>query len=223
MDLSAIEDGIITISRSGTSLASSFEKVKVTEDNEGMVSPVPTPKVKPVKDTAIENVTGIDDKDAKGHTATAVTIPSATQTLPKTETGVKLTPCGNCGKECSTSCGNCRKEYYCSVICQKARRPKHKHICFPAKDEMVSGVRARGNDSASFWVATRDIEQGETIFTDYPLIILPGEDEYVPGQEVCLGCHDILKNFSIVTDTRKCRHCQWPLCTQYCSGVSKYI
>ena len=61
-----------------------------------------------------------------------------------------------------------------------------------------------------FLRATRDIEEGELIFDESPMVLGP-KQLTVP---VCLGCH---KEITSNTPFVKCSRCNWPVCSQKCA------
>ena len=60
-----------------------------------------------------------------------------------------------------------------------------------------------------FLRATKDIEEGELIFDESPMVVGP-KQLTVP---VCLGCH---KEITSTTPFIKCSRCNWPVCSQKC-------
>ena len=69
-----------------------------------------------------------------------------------------------------------------------------------------------------FLKATKEIPEGELIFTEAPMIIGPKQ----LTKPVCLGCH---KEITSTTPFIKCIRCNWPVCSQKCmvSVVILYV
>ena len=66
-----------------------------------------------------------------------------------------------------------------------------------------------------FLRATKDIEEGELIFDESPMVVGP-KQLTVP---VCLGCH---KEITSTTPFIKCIRCNWPVCSQRCGDCPQH-
>ncbi|XP_050502228.1 SET domain-containing protein SmydA-8-like [Diabrotica virgifera virgifera] len=66
-----------------------------------------------------------------------------------------------------------------------------------------------------YMVANKEIEPGEVILSELPIVIGPCTDCKVQ----CLGCYKNLEEQPFI----KCKSCNWPLCSQKCSGLNKRL
>ena len=73
------------------------------------------------------------------------------------------------GKKCLLTCFNCHAITYCGLVCQRADWARHEWNCHPV---MVTEFPGKGRGI----VAARDIEKGELIFKDKPVIKLPANE-----------------------------------------------
>ena len=112
--------------------------------------------------------------------------------------------CPICLLPSDLSCSSCKKVNYCSREHQKKHWKIHKPDCFP-------GIIEYSPTLGRYLVASRDIEQGEIILREKPLVSGPlGKEECFP---VCLTC------FKHVATNNQCSSCKWPVCGPHCEKV----
>ncbi|XP_076056980.1 SET domain-containing protein SmydA-8-like [Oratosquilla oratoria] len=111
--------------------------------------------------------------------------------------------CALCMGPASQRCGKCHVVCYCSREHQKQHWKTHKNECSPYR-VLVSEVLGR------YLEASRDIEPGEVILKDTPLLLGP-KQVTVP---VCLGC------FTPVDGSYTCTDCGWPMCSAECQSIT---
>ena len=132
----------------------------------------------------------------------------------KTET--KKVPEGDCilcGKLARMLCSGCKNVFYCNRDCQKKHWSSHKSDCKTLK-ELPYRIE-RSSAMGRFLMATRDIPEGELIFTESPMICGPKQ----LTKPVCLGCH---KELTSTTPYVKCVRCNWPVCSQKCGDCPQH-
>lgn len=66
-----------------------------------------------------------------------------------------------------------------------------------------------------YMVAKKDIEPGEIILSEPPIVVGPCTDCKVQ----CLGCYKNLEEQAFI----KCKTCNWPLCSQKCPGLNNHL
>ncbi|CAB3361783.1 Hypothetical predicted protein [Cloeon dipterum] len=114
----------------------------------------------------------------------------------------ELGPCAVCTIPAENRCAGCKTTLYCSKEHQKQDWKTHKFLCKPPLYKEGSSP-----ELGRYLVAARDIEVGQTIITETPIII--GPKQVTPP--VCLGC---LKP----GPKARCQLCKWPLCDEECPG-----
>lgn len=67
--------------------------------------------------------------------------------------------------------------------------------------------------------ATRDIQAGELILREKPLVMGPK----VNSAPICLGCHSTLFVPIGVRNFYKCSKCKWPLCGKECETAEMHL
>ncbi|XP_059479054.1 SET domain-containing protein SmydA-8-like [Neocloeon triangulifer] len=114
--------------------------------------------------------------------------------------------CAVCFIEAAQQCAGCKAVYYCGREHQKQHWGRHRFECRPVKvaEDSVQG---------RYLVATKNISQGDLIFTDSPLLIGP---KMVCTSPVCLGCHQLA-----AVDC-PCPGCGWPLCSLNCASAHQH-
>jgi hypothetical protein len=122
-------------------------------------------------------------------------------------------PCGVCKSLCDKFCSGCKKIYYCSVDHQKCHRKHHKKDCFPA-------ILKTDESFGRYFVASRNIKQGEMIFKDRALVSGPSGAELF-FHPICLGCYRQVKKSGGGGIAYKCSKCSWPVCSKQCEDVKK--
>ncbi|XP_045622293.2 SET domain-containing protein SmydA-8, partial [Procambarus clarkii] len=110
--------------------------------------------------------------------------------------------CAVCGCAASQRCGKCHLTAYCSKEHQKEHWNTHRAHCSPYRV-------CESEELGRYLEASRDIQPGEVIMKDSPLVLGPRQVT-VP---VCLGC------FTPVDGSYSCSLCGWPLCGPECQNV----
>ncbi|BES92705.1 MYND finger [Nesidiocoris tenuis] len=111
--------------------------------------------------------------------------------------------CLVCTQPASSRCSSCRAASYCSKEHQKQHWKTHKNQCIPyqVKEDKKLG---------RFLVASRDIQRGDVILKEHPLLSGPPHST----GPVCLGCNVLLTS---VETSVPCPRCGWPLCSLPCA------
>lgn len=124
-----------------------------------------------------------------------------------------LDKCSFCSIPSSFICAKCKKVSYCSKSHQQQHWKTHKADCFPLIIKYCEEV-------GRCLITTRDIQEGEIVLKEAPLISGPhfGRNSPHSGQwPICLAC------FREVRSTYNCSKCGWPLCGNKCENVSVII
>ncbi|CAG9767247.1 unnamed protein product [Ceutorhynchus assimilis] len=116
--------------------------------------------------------------------------------------------CQVCRNPAKQKCAGCNCVYYCSREHQKFDWKKHKKVCKSYK-VVTNEAEAR------HIVATKDINPGEIILQEPPLIWGPSQVT-VP---VCLGCGQAINKEKF----QPCSKCGWPVCSQICEKSPSHI
>ena len=131
----------------------------------------------------------------------------------ETEKKVPEGDCTLCGKLARMLCSGCKNVFYCDRDCQKKHWSSHKNDCKKLK-ELPFRIE-RSSAMGRFLMATRNISEGELIFTESPMICGPKQ----LTKPVCLGCH---KELTSTTPYVKCIRCNWPVCSQKCGDCPQH-
>uniref|UniRef100_A0A182W2G3 MYND-type domain-containing protein n=1 Tax=Anopheles minimus TaxID=112268 RepID=A0A182W2G3_9DIPT len=115
--------------------------------------------------------------------------------------------CPICKKEAFKRCSRCVMVYYCCAEHQQQDWKVHKATCHPFK---VCSNEQYGR----FLVATRDINAGEIILKESPLVHGPAQ---ISGP-VCVGCLQGLEEKKF----QECERCGWPVCKKSCQDHSAH-
>ena len=67
----------------------------------------------------------------------------------------------------------------------------------------------RSDTLGRFLVATKEVEEGELIMNESPMVVGPRQ----LTKPVCLGCH---KEITPTTPWKPCVRCHWPVCSPAC-------
>ncbi|XP_021942369.1 protein msta [Zootermopsis nevadensis] len=112
--------------------------------------------------------------------------------------------CAVCQAVATQCCSSCHLVFYCSREHQKQHWKIHKTQCTPYKVEVSERL-------GHHVVATRDIQQGEVIIEEEPIVLGPK----VLSLPLCLGCGRRIKVIE-GEEVYKCSGCGWPLCGSHC-------
>merc|ERR1712106_1014623 len=131
----------------------------------------------------------------------------------KEESTVPCGDCAVCGKIAKAICTGCKHVFYCSRDHQRKHWSSHKDECksiakLPYRVE-------RSNVMGRYLIATKDMEEGELILNESPMVVGPRQ----LTKPVCLGCH---KEITSTTPFIKCIRCNWPVCSERCQDSPQH-
>ena len=112
--------------------------------------------------------------------------------------------CAVCHATATQRCSGCRSVFYCNRDHQKQHWQFHKLQCTPYKLDISAEL-------GYHVVANRDIQQGEIILKEDPIILGPK----ILSLPLCLGCGRRVKAAE-GTEVYICSNCGWPLCGPHC-------
>ncbi|KAH1025142.1 SET domain-containing protein SmydA-8 [Dendroctonus ponderosae] len=115
--------------------------------------------------------------------------------------------CKVCKELCKQKCSQCKLVYYCSGEHQKDDWKNHRKNC-------VFYEICSNQELGRFLKAKKDLEPGEIIFVDTPLVFGPRPYKIEEGPFPCVGCSKILLN-----EVHACPECGWPACNAECAGL----
>ena len=191
-------------------------KKRTTKQKLSTVIPSPNDRLTNIMDDAAnKNVKNTVEDWFKG--TGSMTVPNEAynlQSLPKEEKAVEdkksLVPqgdCAVCGKLAKALCSGCKHIFYCSREHQKKHWASHKEEC-KAMARLPWRVE-RDDTVGRFLVATKDLEEGELIINETPMVVGPRQ----LTKPVCLGCY---KEITATTPWKPCVRCHWPVCSLKC-------
>jgi hypothetical protein len=88
--------------------------------------------------------------------------------------------CPVCKKSAETKCTACKAVFYCSKGCQKKHWKEHKFQCKKLPYKVESSPLL-----GKYLVASRDLEAGEIVFSESPLVVGP----VAVTHPICLACY----------------------------------
>ncbi|KAL1497645.1 hypothetical protein ABEB36_008568 [Hypothenemus hampei] len=118
------------------------------------------------------------------------------------------TTCAECGQPADLKCSACKLVAYCGKEHQKKHWKEHKSFCRPF--EVVEN-----SQKGKCLVATRDLQPGDLILTEYPLIYGPRPHVVEEGPVPCPGCCRLI----IPEEAARCEGCDFPICNPECPGL----
>ncbi|XP_045477345.1 SET domain-containing protein SmydA-8-like [Harmonia axyridis] len=116
--------------------------------------------------------------------------------------------CAVCNNPGEKKCPSCKVIHYCSLEHQKQHWDEHKNNCF-CYEVQSSDVFGK------HLIARRDLERGEVIFSEVPLLFGPKPTPIDNGPFPCVGCSQLLNQET----SDKCEACLWPCCSKKCPGL----
>lgn len=119
--------------------------------------------------------------------------------------------CAVCHAVATQYCSSCHSVFYCCREHQKQHWKIHKAECPPYKLNVSEQLGCHV-------VATRDIQQGEIIIKEEPIVVGPK----VVSLPLCLGCGRRIKIAEGV-EVYKCSGCGWPLCGPHCETSPLHV
>lgn len=171
-------------------------------------------------DTGNKNVKNTVNDWFKG--SSGMTVPNTAYSLPqaekeavedKKEAPVPTGDCVVCGRLARALCSGCKHIFYCSREHQKKHWGSHKEEC---KGMARLCWRVERDDMVGrFLVATKDLEEGELVLNETPMVVGPRQ----LTKPVCLGCHQELTPTS---PRIQCARCNWPVCSVRCQDSPQH-
>lgn len=113
--------------------------------------------------------------------------------------------CATCGAPATQRCSKCRVTRYCGKEHQRAHWATHRAACRPY-------VVATSEPLGRHWVAARDIDAGEVLLEERPLVVGPK----AASLAVCLTC------YARPPTNALCSGCGWPSCGPACSASASH-
>ncbi|XP_034941953.1 SET domain-containing protein SmydA-8-like [Chelonus insularis] len=110
--------------------------------------------------------------------------------------------CAVCKSPADLRCTGCKEEFYCNSTHQKDDWSRHKLSCRPWKIE-------ENEELGKHLIATRNLEAGDLIITEAPIIWGPALHS---DKRVCVGCGN--QNVAV-----RCPGCSWYACKVSCDGL----
>jgi len=126
-------------------------------------------------------------------------------------------PCGDCivcGQLAKCLCSGCKHVFYCSRECQRKHWSSHKDEC-KSMAKLPYRIE-RSEVMGRYLMATKDLEEGELILNESPMVIGPRQ----LTKPVCLGCH---KEITSTTPFIRCKRCNWPVCSVKCQDSPMHV
>merc|ERR1711892_167739 len=156
---------------------------------------------------------GADQTEKLEDNKTTATKQENSIVVKKEENTVPCGDCAVCGKIAKAICTGCKHVFYCSRDHQRKHWSSHKDECksiakLPYRVE-------RSNVMGRYLIATKDMEEGELILNESPMVVGPRQ----LTKPVCLGCH---KEITSTTPFIKCIRCNWPVCSERCQDSPQH-
>ncbi|XP_050308455.1 SET domain-containing protein SmydA-8-like isoform X2 [Anthonomus grandis grandis] len=116
--------------------------------------------------------------------------------------------CAECGNPAELKCSACKLVAYCGKEHQRKHWKEHKVLCRPFEI---------GEDPAigKCLIATRDLQPGDLILTENPLVYGPRPHMVEEGPIPCPGCCRLI----IPDKAARCEGCDFPVCNPKCPGL----
>ncbi|KAG5877977.1 hypothetical protein JTB14_032238 [Gonioctena quinquepunctata] len=122
---------------------------------------------------------------------------------------LKLGQCEVCQQSTERRCSGCKLVFYCNAEHQQANWKEHKNTC---KSFEISSNPQLGR----YLKATRDLQRGDFIFSETPLVFGPKPHHFEEGPFPCVGCCRLIYDHQKYD---RCSGCSWPVCSQECDGL----
>ncbi|RZB39814.1 msta, isoform B-like [Asbolus verrucosus] len=116
--------------------------------------------------------------------------------------------CAECQKPAELKCSACKLVSYCNKEHQKKHWKTHKLLCRPY--EIIST-----KEVGRCLVATRDLNPGDLILSELPLVYGPRPHMVEEGPVPCPGCCKLI----IGEESPRCPGCDFPVCHPRCPGL----
>ncbi|CAG9774107.1 unnamed protein product [Ceutorhynchus assimilis] len=115
--------------------------------------------------------------------------------------------CEQCKQPSTQKCSKCKLVFYCSADHQKEHWNEHKNNC--RSYEICSNI-----ELGRYLIARRNLEKGEIIFVDTPIVVGPRPHKIDRGPFPCVGCCKLL-----LDQMASCPECGWPCCDPECPDL----
>ncbi|KAF7280479.1 hypothetical protein GWI33_005821 [Rhynchophorus ferrugineus] len=116
--------------------------------------------------------------------------------------------CAECGEPADLKCSACKLVAYCGKEHQKKHWKAHKSLCRPFEV-------AEDSTLGRCLIATRDLQPGDVILVEYPIIFGPRPHMVEEGPVPCPGCCRLI----IAEGAARCDGCDFPICNPDCPGL----
>ncbi|KAF5286976.1 hypothetical protein FQR65_LT12374 [Abscondita terminalis] len=116
--------------------------------------------------------------------------------------------CAECQQPAELKCSGCKSVAYCCKDHQKKHWKIHKGVCRPF--EIQTSL-----DLGRHLVATRDLNAGDMILCENPLVFGPRPHIVEEGPVPCIGCFRLI----LAEQSPRCDGCGWPVCHTSCPGL----
>ncbi|KAK4873758.1 hypothetical protein RN001_013118 [Aquatica leii] len=116
--------------------------------------------------------------------------------------------CAECQQPAELKCSGCKLIAYCCKEHQKKHWKTHKSECRPFEIQTSP-------DLGRHLVATRDLNAGDMILCENPLVYGPRPHIVEEGPVPCIGCFRLI----IAEQSPRCDGCGWPVCHTSCPGL----
>ncbi|KAJ3647129.1 hypothetical protein Zmor_024665 [Zophobas morio] len=116
--------------------------------------------------------------------------------------------CAECQKPADLKCSACKLVAYCCKDHQKKHWKTHKSLC---RAYEVVATKEVGR----CLVASRDLNAGDVIISELPLVYGPRPHMVEEGPVPCVGCCRLI----ICEESPRCPGCDFPVCHLGCPGL----
>ncbi|KAK9885451.1 hypothetical protein WA026_010947 [Henosepilachna vigintioctopunctata] len=116
--------------------------------------------------------------------------------------------CAECQEPADLNCSGCRMVSYCGKEHQKKHWKQHKSLCRPFIIEQDEAI-------GKCLIATRDLNPGDLILTEHPIVSGPTPHMVEEGPVPCPGCYRLI----VGEESPRCPNCDFPVCDTRCPGL----
>ncbi|XP_050511529.1 SET domain-containing protein SmydA-8-like [Diabrotica virgifera virgifera] len=116
--------------------------------------------------------------------------------------------CEVCKSAAVRKCSACKLVFYCSEAHQQEHWKEHKIKCRPFEEQ-------NSKELGRYLQSTRELQPGDVIFSELPLVFGPKPHRIQEGPFPCVGCCRLLHDQMC----EMCPGCLWPVCRTTCEGL----
>ncbi|KAL3272852.1 hypothetical protein HHI36_014313 [Cryptolaemus montrouzieri] len=116
--------------------------------------------------------------------------------------------CAECQEPAELKCSGCKMVSYCSKDHQKKHWKQHKALCRPFEIGETAEI-------GKCLIATRDLNPGDLILVEQPLVYGPTPHMVEEGPVPCPGCCRLI----VGEKSPRCPNCDFPVCDPGCPGL----